>query len=200
MAPIDTQTEPAPPRVRADKARNRERILVAAREAFSAHGTETQMGDVATRAGVGVGTVYRHFPTKEALMGEMVRQKFALIAEHAREGLEEDGEPFEVFASVLYRNCEATAHDAAAQDALMRAAEHVWDQAQDVLDEMHGLVQQLIDRAQAAGTMRQDFSVDDMGMLMCGVSASMAHSEWDWRRHLALLLDGLRTQPTPSAP
>jgi AcrR family transcriptional regulator len=189
MASIDTQN-PRP--VRADKARNRERILVAARAAFGARGIETQMDDVAARAGVGVGTVYRHFPTKEALMGEMVRQKFALIREHAREGLEQEGEPFEVFANVLRRNCEETAGDAAAQDALMRAGDAVWDQAQEVLEEMQGVVQELIDRAQAAGTMRPDFSVADMGMLMCGVSASMAHGGWDWRRHLEILLDGLR--------
>lgn len=199
MMSSETQTHPPARPVRADKARNRERILVAARATFSARGIDTQMDEVAARAGVGVGTVYRHFPTKEALMGEMVRQKFALIADHAREGLEQPGEPFEVLASVLYRNCEATSLDAAAQDALMRAGEDVWVQAQDVLDEMHGLIQQLIDRAQAAGSMRPDFSVADMGMLMCGVSASMAHPEWDWRRHLAILLDGLRAQPARSA-
>lgn len=191
MSPTDTQT-PRP--MRADKARNRERILVAAREAFRARGLEAQMDDVAARAGVGVGTVYRHFPTKEALMGEMVRQKFALIADHAREGLTEEGEPFEVFAGVLRRNCEATAADAAVQDALMRAGDAVWEQAQEVMEEMHRAVQELIDRAQAAGTMRPDFAVGDMGMLMCGVSASMAHEQWDWRRHLEILLDGLRAR------
>ncbi len=192
MPSPDTQI-PRP--MRADARRNRERVLAAAKVAFGIHGVDTQMDDVAARAGVGVGTVYRHFPTKEALMGEMVRQKFALIAEHARDGLDQEGEPFEVFASVLRRNCEATADDAAAQDALMRAGEAVWDQAQEVLEEMHAVVQQLIDRAQAAGTMRQDFSVADMGMLMCGVSASMAHGDWDWRRHLEIVLDGLRARP-----
>ncbi len=183
---------PQPRTMRADARRNREAILVAAKAAFAAQGDETQMDDVAARAGVGVGTVYRHFPTKEALMGEMVCRKFALIAEHAREGLLQDGEPFEVFAAVLWRNCEATAQDAAAQDALMRAGDAVWDQAHDVMAEMHGLVQQLIDRAQTAGTMRADFSVQDMPMLMCGVSSAMAHEGWDWRRHMEIVLDGLR--------
>lgn len=189
MASTDTEiTRP----VRADKARNRERILAAAREAFGATGIQTQMDDVAARAGVGIGTVYRHFPTKDALMGEMVRQKFARILEHAREGLDEDGEPFEVFANVLRRNCEATENDAAAQEAIMRAGDEVWEQAEEVMSCVHATIQQLIDRAQAAGTMRRDFSAADMGMLMCGVSASMAHGGWDWRRHLEILLDGLR--------
>jgi len=190
-----TLKDSPPPRpVRADKARNRERILDAAREAFGAHGAETQMDDVAARAGVGVGTVYRHFPTKEALMGELVRQKFALLTQHAREGLTQDGEPFAVFACVLRRHCEATARDAAAQDALMRAGDEVWEHAREVRAELHLVVQELIDRAQAAGTMRPDFSVDDMPMLMCGVSASMARGGWDWPRHLEILLDGLRAR------
>jgi AcrR family transcriptional regulator len=180
--------------MRADARRNRERILAAAKEAFAAQGGDTQMDDVAARAGVGVGTVYRHFPTKEALMGELVRQKFVLIAEHAREGLGQEGEPFEVFAGVLRRNCEVTAEDAAAQDALMRAGEEVWDQAAAVRRDLDVVVQELIDRAQAAGTMRPDFSVADMPMLMCGVSASMAHGGWEWRRHLEILLDGLRAR------
>jgi AcrR family transcriptional regulator len=193
MASPDTQTAAKP--VRADKARNRERILVAARDAFGTRGIETQMDDVAAGAGVGVGTVYRHFPTKEALMGELVRQKFELILEHAREGLEADGEPFEVFAAVLRRNCETTAGDAAAQHALMGAGDEVWAYAQPTVDELHVVTQVLIDRAQAAGTMRPDFSSADMPMVMCGVSASMAHGGWDWRRHLEILLDGLRTSP-----
>ena len=185
---------PIPRVMRADARRNRERILTAAKEAFGARGDETQIDDVAAQAGVGVGTVYRHFPTKEALMGELVRQKFALIVEHAREGLEQEGEPFEVFAAVLRRNCEVTAKDAGAQDALMRAGDEVWEYAQETYDELHVVVQQLIDRAQAAGTMRPDFSVADMPMLMCGVSSSMAHGGWEWRRHLEILLDGLRAR------
>jgi AcrR family transcriptional regulator len=191
MAFSDTQI----PRVmRADARRNRERILVAAKEAFAARGDETQMDDVAAQAGVGVGTVYRHFPTKEALMGELVRQKFALIAEHAKEALEQDGEPFEVFAGLLRRSCEVTAKDAAAQAALMRGGEEVWQQAEEVRRDLQAAVQGLIDRAQAAGTMRPDFAAQDMSMLMCGVSAAMAHGGWEWRRHLEILLDGLRSR------
>lgn len=195
MAAPDTQSETTEPRaMRADARRNRERILVAARDAFGERGIETQMDDVAARAGVGVGTVYRHFPTKEALMGEMVRQKFEVILAGAREGLGQDGEPFEVFANVVRRNLEVTAKDAAAQDALRRAGDEVWEQAAEVREEMQRVIQILIDRAQAAGTMRPDFSVLDMPMLMCGVSTSMAHG-WEWQRHLEFVLDGLRARP-----
>jgi AcrR family transcriptional regulator len=190
MGTSEADTRP----VRADKARNRERVLAAARECFGTRGIDTAMDDVAARAGVGVGTVYRHFPTKEALMGELVRQKFVLLEARAREGLEQVGEPFEVFAGVLRRGCEETARDAAAQDALMRAGDEVWAAAESARADLHVVMQELIDRAQAAGSMRADVTVGDLPMLMCGVSASMAHGGWEWRRHLEILLDGLRVR------
>src|ERR1019366_1103756 len=74
--------------LRADARRNRERILESARLVFAESGADAQIDDVARRAGVGVGTVYRHFPTKEALMVELVRQKFRLFADRAREAVE----------------------------------------------------------------------------------------------------------------
>ena len=72
-----------------------------ARAVFAEYGSEAQMDDVARRAGVGVGTVYRHYPTKEALLVELVREKFRLFAAEAREALERDGEPFEVLADLM---------------------------------------------------------------------------------------------------
>src|SRR5438874_2011849 len=77
--PADSPGEAKRP-LRADARRNRERILESARAVFSESGVEAQIDDVASRAGVGVGTVYRHFPTKEALMAELVRQKFRFLA------------------------------------------------------------------------------------------------------------------------
>jgi hypothetical protein len=73
----------------------------------------------------------------------------------------------------------------------MRAGDEVWEQAADILEELQRTMQILIERAQAAGTMRADVSAADVPMLMCGVSASMAAGTWDWHRHLEILLDGL---------
>jgi AcrR family transcriptional regulator len=176
---------------RADKARNRARILEAASAAFAEAGLGTQMDDIAAQAGVGVGTLYRHFATKEALTVAMVRQKFSLILDVAHRGLGQQGEPFEIFKDVLRGGAAVTAKDAAAQDALMRAGDEVWEQAADILEELQRTMQILIERAQAAGTMRADVSAADVPMLMCGVSASMAAGTWDWHRHLEILLDGL---------
>jgi AcrR family transcriptional regulator len=180
---------------RADKTRNRARILAAASAAFAERGVETQMDDVATRAGVGVGTLYRHFATKEALMVALMKRKFEQILEVTRRGIErEDAEPFEVFADVLREGAEVAAMDAAAQDALRRVGDDIWPDVAPTQLELLAATQILIDRAQAAGTMRSDIGAGDISMIMCGLSATMSVGEWDWRRHLELALDGLRAR------
>jgi AcrR family transcriptional regulator len=180
--------------LRADARRNRQRILDAAVEVFSERGVDAQIDDVARQAELGVGTIYRHFPTKEALVAELVRQKFLTFAENAREALDADGEPFEAFAALLRRNAEFCSRDAAVQHALSASGEPLWTHAQPEIDELVALTDQLVSRAQAAGTMRSDVSARDIPMLMCGVSSTMAHDfpGFDWHRHLELVIDMLR--------
>jgi AcrR family transcriptional regulator len=178
--------------LRADARRNRERILEAARGACAEHGTSVQIDDVARTAGVGVGTVYRHFPTKDALIEALVAEKFRVTTENIRAALEIE-DPWESFAEALRRNAEVMAADAGLRDALIRlgpAAQHS-DEAHAELDALAG---RLVGRAQAAGALRRDVSVEDIGALMAGLCTSMAHPELDWRRHLELLLDGLRAK------
>jgi AcrR family transcriptional regulator len=188
-----TETETERP-LRADARRNHERILESARLVFAEYGADAQMDDVARRAGVGVGTVYRHFPTKEALMVELVRQKFRLITATVREALEQEGEPLAVFADVLRRNADAAACDATLQHALAGVGEHIWIQAQAEQEELSVVTGELMARAQRAGTMRADIGANDIAMLMCGVCATMAHAGpgFDWQRHLELVIDILR--------
>ena len=104
--------------LRADARRNRERILQSARAAFAESGADAQIDDVALYAGVGVGTVYRHFPTKQALLTELVRQTFRLFTGRAREALEAGGEPFALIEGLLRRIAETAAGDAGVQYAL----------------------------------------------------------------------------------
>jgi AcrR family transcriptional regulator len=181
---------------RADARRNRERILEGAREAFAVLGAEAQMDEVARLAGVGVGTVYRHFPTKEALLGELVRERFAGMSVNTRAALAEDGEPFAVFADLLWRNAEIAAGDAAIQFAMLGAGERVWEHARAEQEELLGLTDELMTRAQEAGTMRPDVSAADIPMLMCGLCATMTHTKpgFVWQRHLELILDALRAR------
>ena len=183
--------------LRADARRNRERVLEAARAVFADEGLDAQMDAVADRAGVGVGTVYRHFPTKDALLGELVAQRFEQFCAEAAVALaDEDGEPFEVFADHLRRNAAHVAGDAGTRHALMSESEAVWAHAAPARERLLSTNAKLIARAQAAGTMREDFSADDIPQLMCGLSAAMGMSGpgFDWRRHLELLIDAIRAR------
>jgi AcrR family transcriptional regulator len=180
--------------LRADARRNRERILESARHVFSESGAEAQIDDVARGAGVGVGTVYRHFPTKEALLSELVRQKFRRFSDSAREALTRPGEPFDVLAELLRENARELERDAVMQQALARAGDEVWAHAAPEQAELLALTGQLIARARSAGTIRADAVATDIGMLMCGLSATMTHPSpgFDWHRHLELMIDMLR--------
>jgi AcrR family transcriptional regulator len=181
--------------LRADARRNHERILESARAVFAQYGAEAQIDDVARQAGVGVGTVYRHFPTKEALLVELLREKFRLFGARAREALEQDGEPFAVFEDLLRRNAETAASDAAVQHALAGAGENIWMHAEAERQELVAATEELIARVRRAGTIRQDVEANDIGMLMCGVCSTMApRPGFDWRRHLDLVIDMLRAR------
>jgi|tagenome__1003787_1003787.scaffolds.fasta_scaffold20972062_4 AcrR family transcriptional regulator len=186
----DPHTDERP--LRADARRNRERILGAARAVCAEQGANVQIDDVARLAGVGVGTVYRHFPTKDALIEALVAEKFCMTIENLRAALEIE-DPWEAFAAGLRTNAEVMAADAGLRDALIRlgpAARH----SDDDRAEVHALATRLIERAQTAGVVREDVTADDVGSLMAGLSTSMAHPEVDWRRHLEIMLDGLRAR------
>lgn len=183
---------------RADKARNHARILAAASEAFAERGVETQMDDIAARAGLGVGTLYRHFATKDALMVALVERKFENILEVVQRAVaREVGEPFAVFVDAMRDGAAVAAADAVAQDAMRRSGDEIWSAVQPTLERLQAATQILIDRAQAAGAMRSDVSAADIPMVMCGVSATMAVPEYDWRRYLELVLDGFRARVDP---
>jgi AcrR family transcriptional regulator len=179
---------------RADARRNRERILQSAREVFAEYGADAQMDDVARTAAVGVGTVYRHFPTKEALLVELLREKFRLFGARAHEALEQDGEPFAVIEELLRRNAETMAKDAAIQQALAGAGEHIWMQAEAEQKQLLAVTGELIARAKRNHTIRPDLEATDVGMLMCGLCSTMGRHTpgFDWRRHLDLVIEMLR--------
>jgi AcrR family transcriptional regulator len=182
--------------LRADARRNRERILASAREVFSESGAEAQIDDVARRAGVGVGTVYRHYPTKEALLVELVREKFRMLTAAGRAALERPGEPFDVLTDLLRDNATTLGNDAAMQQAVAGAGDQVWVQAATEQQELMTVTEALLQPAREAGTIRADVTADDIGMLMSGVCSTMAHPApgFDWHRHLELVIDALRSR------
>src|SRR5689334_8943878 len=178
--------------LRADARRNRERILQAAREACALHGPAVQIDDVARSAGVGVGTVYRHFPTKDALIEALVAEKIRVTTENLREALAIE-DPWEAFAQGVRRNAEVMAAAAALRDALIRLGPAA-RASEAAYAEVNEAARQLITRAQEAGAPRHAVTVDAVGALIGGLCASMGHPELDWRRHLDVLLDGLRAR------
>ena len=179
--------------LRADARRNREKVLAAARDVFSDQGRDAQMDDVARRAGVGVGTVYRHFPTKEALIEALMVAAFETITANARRALEIE-DPWEAFSSVLWSGAETMAGDRALSEVF--AATPVEPAAMmPTIEGLREVTGELIRRAQAAGVLRDDLVVDDIPMVMCGIGAATKkdHACTEaWRRHLAIVLDGLR--------
>jgi AcrR family transcriptional regulator len=177
--------------MRSDARRNRERILAAAHEAFSEEGAGVQIEAIARRSGVGVGTLYRHFPTKEALIRELGRHLAAQCAEDAAAALEME-DPWESIAWLVHRNAEGMARDAGLRETF--ASVRLKDDCPFEAAHLEGGVAALLDRAQRAGVVRPDLTVGDFQALMCGLSATIEHS-LDSRRYAGILLDAIRVRP-----
>ena len=178
--------------LRADARRNRERIMSAGRELFAREGPEAQMDEIAAHAGVGIGTVYRHFPTKEALLTEMVRvrfQEFAAIATLA----EETADPRDALEMVMRRSAEAVEGDIGFQLAMMGSNQLEWEGIEEQKAVLAAVLSRIIQRAISAGVIRDDFTFEDFGMVMCGITSTMYYKPGsaDWRRHLAIVLHGV---------
>jgi AcrR family transcriptional regulator len=185
--------------LRADARRNREKVLAAARAVFADQGVDAQMDDVARRADVGVGTVYRHFPTKDALLTALTDELFEVIAAHAREMLELD-DPWEAFLDTMWFSGEKTAGDRAFAE-ILGAASGLPTTCPGKRD-LIATTGELMRRCIAAGRMRPDAMIDDIPLLMCGIgsASALAHPRPEaWRRHLQIVLDGLRAEAA-SAP
>ncbi|MCW2781944.1 MAG: TetR family transcriptional regulator [Marmoricola sp.] len=179
--------------LRADAQRNLERITASAQVLFAERGTRAQMEDIAAHAGVGIGTLYRRFPTKEALITALVRQRFQEFAAIAAE-CEHITDPYEALATSMRRQAESIEGDAAFQLAMMNIDNFSWDGIDEDKSALNAILSRIIERAQAAGAVRADLGVEDYGMMMCGTTATMyfMHGEHGWQRHLDLVLAGLK--------
>ena len=177
---------------RADARRNRERVIKAARRCMAREGLDAQMEDVARRAGVGVGTVYRHFRTKDELVDALADERFDRLRELAEESLAMD-DPWEAFETFMRASARIQTDDRALSEVLTsrpgtmsRAAERV-----GILD----LVGRLLGRAQKAGVVRKDAHPRDIPMLMCALAGTFRNPTSDPDRYIGIALDGLRAGP-----
>jgi AcrR family transcriptional regulator len=183
-------------RRRADAERNRRRLLDAAAAAFAEKGVRCSVDEVAKRAGVGHATVFRHFPTKEALVAAVVKDRIRQVADLAEEALADD-DADRALRSFLEQACALYANDR----CMIEEAGVVLHDA-EVLGEKRRLsaaFEKLVRRAQEAGAVRADVTADDVLLFVRGIVdvASRPPAAPDlWRRHLAVVLAGLRVMPT----
>jgi AcrR family transcriptional regulator len=184
--------------LRADARRNHERVVDAARVVFAEQGREAQMDDVARRAGVGVGTVYRHFPTKETLIEALAIDRFERVIVVAKAALERE-DPWQAFLDTLWACAEILAADRAFTE-IIGELRGPMPFSPEMERDMNETFAELVRRAQASGELRPDMVVDDIPMFMCGIGAATRKSHRcpdAWRRHLAIVIDGLRAGSGP---
>lgn len=199
---MSATADPADRPLRADARRNRERIVQAARAVFAEYGSLAQIDEIAARAEVGVGTVYRHFPTKDALMGELVKQKFERLRDRAVRLVEAGGDPWESFTQMLRESAEEMEGDRAQERMMWEVTAGAFEVAAPVQRELREAGDVLVRRAVEAGVLREDFTVDHIGPFMCGLGSAMAMGDLpgpgrggEWRKLLEIFFDGLRAKP-----
>jgi AcrR family transcriptional regulator len=178
-------TEPARP-LRADAARNRARVLEAALEAFAVEGLSVPIDEIARRAGVGAGTVYRHFPAKEDLVGAVIADQMQRIIDGGYALLDE-GKPGEALFTFLRAAVEWSATNRGLVDTLGGSEIKVKEEGK-FLDLLGGLLRV----AQEAGTVRKDVGVADVKALMVGLQAMQSYNDDAAERLTEVVLDGLR--------
>ncbi|HTR75973.1 MAG TPA: helix-turn-helix domain-containing protein [Solirubrobacterales bacterium] len=183
------------PALRADAARNRERIIAAATEVFAERGLEASTAEIAARAGVGEATLFRRFPTKEDLVTAIVGMQLEDAAAVAASCLEED-DPWRGVERFLYEMTAKASQDHGVSGALKErcmASSELAGARGRVLD----LTAQLIKRAQAAGVLRDDVAGQDLMFLMAAIG-SLGELPFPglrpdlYQRYLGIVLDGLR--------
>ena len=175
--------------LRADAERNRRHVLVVAQEVFAREGLAVPIDEIARRAGLGVGTLYRHFPTKEALFAAIVVDRMDQIAEQARAAVDAD-DPVAAFFGFLEHMVSEGAKKKDFMNALGGAAAHTKMPESKAL--FRRALGELLKRAQAAGGVRRDVTVVDVLALVQGVFAVSGTDARTRARHLAILSDGLR--------
>ena len=182
---------------RADAQRNRERVLEAAKTVFSAGGPDASLEAVAREAGVGIGTLYRHFPTREALYEAVYRREVEQLGELAEE-LKSDGAPVEALRRWLRANVEFVATKKGMAAALALAAGSPPSELTAFsFERLTKAVGTLLDRAAASGEIRTDVSPEDLLRTLVGMC--LLHDQPGWQagviRMLDVLVDGLRVKP-----
>jgi AcrR family transcriptional regulator len=188
--------------IRSDARRNHELLVVAAREVFAERGVDASLEEIARRAGVGVGTLYRHFATRDALVEAVFERRigeFTAIAEAAAE----EPDAWVAFAGFLEGTLSIHAGDRMLKDVFLRLP-RTTGPVQQARAEMRSLFEAVLERARAHGDLRADFAFPDLALLFWSfaplMDATADAAPEAWRRHLHWLLDGLRAERATEPP
>lgn len=196
---MDEQSARSVRRPRADAVRNRERVLESAKLVFNAGGPGASLEAVARHAGVGIGTLYRHFPTREALFEAVYRREVLQLGDLAAQ-LKDDAAPVEALRRWLRCVVELVATKKGMLAALALAAYSAPELYADTFSRLTTAAGALLQRAVAAGEIRADISADDLIRALIGMC--YMHDQPGWQtsvlRLLDVFIDGLRVQHSPS--
>lgn len=189
-------TDPAPPDrpLRRDAERNRQRIVQAAREVFASRGLSAGLNDIAHHAGLGVGTVYRHFPNKDVLIETALRERVAAMLVVAEEG-RANADAWQGLTRIMRTFAEMQVADRGLRDVAL-GSEFGQQEMDDLRARIAPVVEQVLMRAQAAGDVRRGVTVGDLVLVLFMVTELARHSSEDepaaYRRYLDVFLQGLR--------
>lgn len=183
------------PRLRRDAQRNRDAILVAARAVFSERGLDAGVEEIARRAEVGMGTLYRRFPHKDDLIAAIFEQHLGELAAVAEESLD-DPQPWNGLVRFLEAVCELQAANRGFKDILAHTLRRE-GALTPARRRVRRLNAKLVERARRDGVLRDDITAEDISVLlmsMCPVVEATSEVAPDfWRRFLAISIDGLRS-------
>ena len=188
--------------LRRDAERNRQRILRGAAEVFTTRGLQASLDDVARQAGAGVGTVYRRFSDKEALVEALFEERIQAVVLLAERALQEP-DPWTGVVRLLEGGVTTLAGDRGMRETLMYAT-YGRDRVDQARSRLLPVVMQVVERAQRDGSLRADFRPTDIPLtfLMLTTAAEYAGPARPeiWRRYLTLILDGLRPAREAATP
>ena len=188
---------------RKDAVRNRQRILAAATDLFAERGLSVTLHEIAARAGVGVGTIYRHFPDKKPLIDAIFEEHLAELTAIFEEALR-DPDPWHAVVWVHEKFLENQARNRGLKELLLGTTPEAPDRARQLRKQLHPLAEQVIERGKAAGVVRSDCVTQDFGLLQTMVGGVMDAAEAVdpnlWRRYFTIALQGLRPQGAPLEP
>jgi AcrR family transcriptional regulator len=179
---------------RADALRNYEKLVAAGREAFTEADRSASLEDIARRAGVGIGTLYRHFPTRTDLVQAIYVDEVEALSRSAEQLA--DLEPWEALTSWLGRFVGYVATKQALADELFAVAEERQAVFAGCRSMLHAAGQPLLRRAQDARIVRSDVTIEEVVRLVAGIAKIPADDPADIQRILAVALDGLRYRPS----